>query len=188
MLVELLFVLTAVHRASAVFTVWAGLLVWHQYSSYSIEILRFRQAASHLLSTAMFLQFISDVLLLITFVELGSGFLLCMNGGQPTSSRRLARSLILGWGFLLLVLSITFFGLTQSTAVESGKEDGWSGGSASPLRDVQLTAAVHILMWLTSLVVLIFASIVTHKTRTSPMLRNVRLPLNTQCSVANFPH
>ncbi|KAK4238354.1 hypothetical protein C8A03DRAFT_15175 [Achaetomium macrosporum] len=160
--------------------IWSALRIWlyygediYMYTSFSRRSLD--RAISHISVMGSFFQHLADILLFVTFVELGSGFLLCQNGGQPTPIRRSNRIAILVWGAVLLVLSIALMGVNHSTIGRSYDASS-SAESDNAISDIvsliRLEGAVTILMWLTSIPVLAFASYVVHKTKNNYALRS----------------
>ncbi|KAK4643147.1 hypothetical protein QC761_404150 [Podospora bellae-mahoneyi] len=71
----------------------------------------FELAVSLVLFLAEALQNISDILLFIAFVEIGSGFVLCLNGAKKSPIRRRLRFATFALGIILLALALTHFGV-----------------------------------------------------------------------------
>ena len=121
-------------------------------------------------------------MLLITLVELGNGFLYCLAGARSTA-QKVIRFVTFGYGFLLLVLGVAFFGL--ETAAWNIYFDDSSASSQENVLDAinaklktgrQLLGAFDVLHWIGTIVLVAFASFVVHKCKNSNLLRHVSLP------------
>ncbi len=132
-------------------------------------------ARAHLSAVGSFFEDVTDILLLITFVELSNGFLLCINDGQPTPKRKLARFVILGYGFVLLVLAIAEFGLlTSYTVTYVDQSTPRLFGAQAVLTINRIYVTVRILAWIASVPILAAAAYVVHKAKHHETLRGVR--------------
>lgn len=142
------------------------------------------EAGSHVSITGLFFQSLGTILIFITLVELASGISLCLNGGQPTASRKVSRIAILAWGFVLLVLSIALLGLRQSYTVRLYDENASTRNLAKDsLTITRLVIALDILMWITSLPIVVLACHVVNKAKDHPILRTVSpFPFSTSPS------
>src|SRR5690606_1186866 len=81
------------------------------YSRFSINL---RRAMYSLNAICMLLSNIGDILLYVTFVQLASGFRLCLRDKSlPSSSRKAGLIAILAWSFVLLAITIASFGLSM---------------------------------------------------------------------------
>ncbi len=144
-----------------------------------------------------FLEVISNVLLLITLVELGNGFLYCLAGARSTA-QKILRFAAYGYGFLLLVLGVAFFGLeTAAWNIYFGFQS--DGGFSQPGEDDtqasvvdatnaklktarQLITVFDILHWIGTIAVVVFASYIVHKCKNSNLLRYVSLSARSTLS------
>lgn len=144
------------------------------------EILR---SISHIRATGLFLKNLADIFLLITFVELANGFLLCLKGpGEPSRVRKFGRWAILAWGFVLFAISLGLFGASTSFYVRAyGDFPTDSDDYVSDLLNEQmnlnrLLGALKILLWISTMPTVVLASLVMHKTKHHNILRSVRPP------------
>ncbi|KAK0671875.1 hypothetical protein QBC41DRAFT_353804 [Cercophora samala] len=178
--------------------VQVGLNIWmfadngsrREYLALAIQLIFFFSRA---------LQHIADILLFITFVEIGSGFVLCLNGAKKAPSRKQLRYAAFGWSVVLLTLALTHFGLriqadfTQKSrlkeldgfdtdawaypASEAGRKDRLLRAEIqdahfdSLVKSSRLHSTVNICLWITSLPTLAFASYVLHHTKENIMLK-----------------
>ena len=157
------------------------MLAWLDFPTSSAPdstLIAIEGTRAHLFAVGSFFEDVADVLLLITFVELSNGFLLCINNGQPTPKRKLARFAIFGWGFVLLVLAIADFGLlTSYTVTYVDQNSPRLTGAQTALTINRLYASLRILAWIASIPILAGAAYVVHKAKHHEMLRGVRFPL-----------
>ena len=165
-------------------TIRGGLLLWMVFGDeyyYVSETIVIQRVMSHLAALGLFLEHVADIFLLITFVELASGFLLCLQGpGQPSSTRKVSRIAILVWSLVLFALAVALFGLQNSYAVRFISVSSQASRRTSMYQAVrtinQLAGALKILLWLTSILTLAAAAYVVHKTKNHEILRGVRPP------------
>ncbi|CAP66399.1 uncharacterized protein PODANS_4_4150 [Podospora anserina S mat+] len=162
----------------------------------------FELAVSLVLFLAEALQNISDILLFIAFVEIGSGFVLCLNGAKKSPIRRRLRFAAFALGIILLALALTHFGVRlqadiahrsqlqklNDLHVTDGLFDPASEAARlyfalqagaqdahfdSLIKSSHLHNAFNICLWITSLPILGFASYVLHHTKENIMLKKV---------------
>jgi hypothetical protein len=180
-------------RGAFLNTVGGGLTIWLT-SDYAYDYLDgdsiyyLNEAISHISATGYFFANLADICLFITFIELASGFMLCLKGdGKPAPSRRISRFAILAWGFVLFAVSISYFGLAHAAASRYRRAYTDPLGRADRARELaeynrdaltlsRLAASFEILKWLTSIPMLGAGSYVVHKTRNHEILRSVRPP------------
>ncbi|KAJ4287433.1 hypothetical protein N0V88_007706 [Collariella sp. IMI 366227] len=162
------------------FTINGGLSLWTSFiyedSSYDyiISVYDIARPSAHISSVGVLFEYLTDVVLFVTCTELASGFLLCINGGQPPAARKTARSAMLGVGIGLVAVSIAFFGLNEAY-IERVFNPNTSRRTASSLnvmanRAIRLSAAVKIMMWVASLQVMGYAAYAVHKVKRVPGL------------------
>ncbi|KAK3303193.1 uncharacterized protein B0T15DRAFT_576598 [Chaetomium strumarium] len=159
--------------------VWSALRIWLYYGDdfyYGYSARAFSRVISHLSNMGSFFEEVAEIILFVTFVEFGSGVLLCQNGGQPTAIRKANRIAIRVWGAILFILSIALMGVNHSMIGRSYTVSSSSGSDSDSIINriihlVRLEGAVGILLWLTTIPVLAFASYVFHKTKNNYMLR-----------------
>ncbi|KAK0702885.1 hypothetical protein B0T21DRAFT_378192 [Apiosordaria backusii] len=157
---------------------------------------RLRQAVYHIFHTARALQNIADILLFVTFVELGSGFVFCLNGAKKTPIRRYLRYTAFLWAVILLTLAlmllairteadVTFYQWASAGAMRQGGVVDWQeweqyqayiaqarGPYVEKLaRTSRLHNALNICLWVTSFPTLGFASYVLHKAKENIILK-----------------
>jgi len=131
---------------------------------------------------AWLFKYVTDAILLVTFAELCSGFVLCITGAN-----RLRRPILftaLGVAFVLLILETAWFGLLMkydSVYWELRTTSSPAPGTLAALnRDEhtldKLSGALDILLWLACLPTVGYASYVVHKAKALPHLRNVSRP------------
>jgi hypothetical protein len=141
----------------------------------------FYEAAVRTGDAGALLNRIASILLLITFVELGNGFLLVINQTK-TSLQKVTRYSVLAIGFILAVLDIARYGKREAawTAAldyyvhNNNRSYVISGAFSYDLRVCnQLLAAIDILLWILNLATIAFASFVVHKAKTFSNLRSV---------------
>lgn len=156
------------------------------YSFSARTIREIQRASTHIAATGNICFDLADIFLFITFVELATGFMLALRGGQPGTVRKAGRIAILSWSVLLFALAIALFGLVHAYAVKylgasSDSSREYLSLAASEARDSltinRLQGAFMILMWITSIPMVAFASIVVHKARKNDFLRSVRSPV-----------
>lgn len=153
-----------------------------RYSDDAYRLRRFAldeisEACSHVFITGIFFKSLGTILIFITLVELASGISLCLNGGQTTASRKGSRIAILVWGSVLLVLAIALLGLRQSYTVRLYDENASIRNLAKDSLTIsRLMIALDILMWITSLPIVVLACHVVNKAKDHPILRTVSSP------------
>jgi hypothetical protein len=163
-----------------------NIVLWYDDSGTYIKRESLNRALSHVAITGDFFENLGDILLFATFIELGSGFLLCLNSGGPLRIRKNTRTTVLLWGLLLLILSLSLFAFNQSITARFYSSLGTGSNeyaeSAAATRDritlYRLAGAVYFLLWITSIPVLVYASYVVHKTKNHPTLRSVSCSLS----------
>ncbi len=155
-------------------TVGGGIIAWLNESDYDYYYRAdFRRAASHINVTGTLFGLLAEISLLVTFVELAAGFLLCLRpDGQPNPARKYMRASISVWAAILLVLVVAYFGVSQSYSVQY-----WTGSTALArkllLSMLKLGAAIGILLWITCIPVLGVTCYVVNKTRSFELLHDV---------------
>ncbi|KAK3897779.1 hypothetical protein C8A05DRAFT_19520 [Staphylotrichum tortipilum] len=156
-----------------------GIVVDDFYSPYANHY-DIRKALSHIGRTATFLGMLADILLFITFVELAVGFLLCLRpDGSPSRARKPARIAIFVWAFVLFALSLACLGVGQAYIVQFYRSALQRQALAFTM--IKLSSAVEILLWITSIPILVLASYIVNKTSSFQLLHNVR-------HLPSFPH
>ncbi|SPQ26763.1 85cdf562-f45b-45db-9785-5f16b4bb7273 [Thermothielavioides terrestris] len=182
--------------ASILYLVVAGVRA-AQYYDHHIDpdtSFQFDRAVTHTAITANFFENVANILLFVTLVELASGFLYCLSGGQPPSIRKFSRIAVLAWGLVLFGLSIGLFGFDQSTAVSFYRaaaptygllEEDFLSFVPDEVAIDRLGGAVDILMWITSIPVLAYSAYVVHRTKTNPVLRSAAILLLV-ANILNF--
>jgi hypothetical protein len=161
--------------------VWSALRIWLYYGDdfpYRYSSPALSRVISHISIMGSFFEHVAEIMLFVTLVELGSGFLLCQNGGQPTAIRKPNRIAVLVWGAILFILAISLMGVNHSVIGRSyDVSASRDSDSDSIINDiihlVRLEGAVSILLWLTTIPVLAFASYVVHTTKNNHALRSV---------------
>ncbi|KAK4201514.1 hypothetical protein QBC40DRAFT_59488 [Triangularia verruculosa] len=141
--------------------VQVGLNIWSMADPGSRDIQSLGPTIFHLFHAARALQNISDILLFVTFIELGSGFVFCLNGGVKTAMQRYTRCATFSWAVILLTLAIILL-------VMRAKDEVY-------LDRLTRTGRVHntlnVCLWITSFPALVFASYVVHKSKGNIMLK-----------------
>ena len=149
---------------------------------YDIDLyLNLNRIASYLFCVARLSEWVGDVLLLVTFAELGNGFVLYLangGGGRPSTLHKPVRYAALSVSAVLLVLSIAAFGLAMSFYSAFYRYYSSSGSDETPPPDEtamnKMTGAVYVLLWIVSLPLIAYASYVVHRTKHNLAVRNVR--------------
>ncbi|KAL2259524.1 hypothetical protein VTK26DRAFT_6781 [Humicola hyalothermophila] len=162
---------------SAALDLWVNYAEDSYYIRSGTDYAVARQASAHVAATGVFFEHLANILLFITLVELASGVLLCLNGGQPTASRKRNRIIVLVWGLVLFILAIANLGIKQSYVVRFFDDSSLYSDSYREVRELgrtlnRLGGAMAILMWLTSLPILALTSWVVHITKHHPILRS----------------
>ena len=165
-------------------TVGQIIIVYLIYGDSSIGSTLFRDldnAGNHLQSVGSFLLSVADILLLVTFAELASGFLLCVKGKPLAKPARIS---ILASAGLLFILSIVMVGLSSKAITASydylktSSRNRTSAMRAARDQDIlnanRMIGAFAVLLWIASLPILGLISWVVHEVRNARHLRNVR--------------
>ncbi|KAK4186368.1 hypothetical protein QBC35DRAFT_271654 [Podospora australis] len=142
----------------------AGLVVYWTTSNDREHVRDIARISATIFQVARYSQHIADILLFITFVELGNGFTLCINGGKPTRHRRTFRYAAFSWGAVLLLMATVFF----ASRVPADNLGAWDG--IFPHREAieeytGVLMAILILLCLTSFPMVGFASYIVHRAR-----------------------
>lgn len=159
---------------------------YYYYYSDSLSLL---QAGTRTSTIGTLFERIADILLIMTFVEYGNGFLYILTQ-QRTTLHRVLRYLALGVGLLIFALSIAQFGVINAAYTSYYKyladddSDYYSSssydGSYSDYTDgirtsARLASATNILLFITSLPIFAYAVIVVVKTRHNLAIKSVSL-------------
>ncbi|GAB1316097.1 hypothetical protein MFIFM68171_06307 [Madurella fahalii] len=186
--------------ASVGYVIATGLQLWihaivdsNIYSGGEATAAYIAQASSHIGITAFFVRCVADILLFIAFVELASGFRLCLsNGSQYLQRRKLLRYTVLGWGLILFIILIGLFGFNHSLIVRQSATifSEISRNEYLDLVQAQLTAtrlegAIIILFWITSMPMVGLASYAVHRSKEVPGLRSTAVLLLV-ATILNF--
>ncbi|KAK0750767.1 hypothetical protein B0T18DRAFT_56390 [Schizothecium vesticola] len=120
------------------------------------RLIRTYEAALYISTVGSFLGLVSDILLLLTLVELGRGFVLVR---RPSGAARLVRPVALAAAGVLGVLALVVFGLAVRynrglLAQASGEVYPTSKVLRDTLAVARLSGAVDVLLWVGSLGVL----------------------------------
>jgi len=150
-----------------------------------------RMGAEAQLRTAvlgLFFKRFSTILLIVTLVELGNGFMYAQDR-KPAAYRKVLFFASLGAGVVLAVLVLASFGKANATYgpyLEWIYDDDSSFFPDNLDADFEtlrrLSGAFDILAWLVSLPLIAYGGVVVHATKGNPFLRNVRLSTYPGCS------
>ncbi|KAK0708571.1 hypothetical protein B0H67DRAFT_590614 [Lasiosphaeris hirsuta] len=152
------------------------------------------QASDRFDDVAKLFNYLATILLLITFFELGNGFQLCLSGGTPPTPHKSVRYAVLSFALIVLTLAIAYLGIGEqfyTTYYDYLAVDGVDSAIEAKLANEantsnRLGAAVDILLWIASLPAIGYASLVVHKTKTHPLLRNPAILLLTSTTLASL--
>ncbi|KAH6842711.1 hypothetical protein B0I37DRAFT_202135 [Chaetomium sp. MPI-CAGE-AT-0009] len=177
-----------IHWLKAVFPIWTlgllfllvriGVLLYLDYGEdgYYIDGIQLRQTITHLAITGHFFLYLASILLFITFVELAGGYMLCLKNPTETSrSRKFGRIGILAWSAVLFVLVISLFGLRHSVTARYNSYDDYEASLTFLnvyITNIRLEGAVKILLWLTSIPMVVLGSFTVHKAKNHPLHRS----------------
>ncbi|KAK4174577.1 hypothetical protein QBC36DRAFT_38391 [Triangularia setosa] len=180
--------------------VQVGLNIWMNADlRFARNIEYLQPAIYHIFFAARTFQNITDILLFVTFVELGGGFVFCLNGGQKTTSRRYMRYAAFLWAAVLLTLAVTLLAIrTEADTtyvarmmdlhpiggpwISSSDHEAWQRFRYSVedverayLNQLTKTSRLHntlnICLWITSFPTLGFGSFALHKSKENIMLK-----------------
>lgn len=131
-------------------------------------------------SVGTLLRRIAQILLMITFVELGNGLLFALTR-QRSTSQRVLRWLTMSIGFVLAILAVAHTGLANTTMrdqwydifdfhARSSSAPGWTSSDISEIGSLvsqgssfrHLNGAYNILNFVLAIGVLVYASMVMH--------------------------
>ncbi|KAK4162880.1 hypothetical protein QBC43DRAFT_371104 [Cladorrhinum sp. PSN259] len=184
--------------SSLVYTAQGALAIWYdQDVPLNVKngtgiVVNLEQWQTHLGDIALLFARVADISLLITFLELASGFtrVLCLHEGKPQPSHKRLRYIALPLTFVLFVLSVIVFAWRTSEFsfyYDLKRYDKPEDGS--PFLDTPefpanrqdwwvvrrtisgLDMSVRYLVWIASTPTLVYVSYVTHKTRINPPVR-----------------
>ncbi len=149
-------------------------------------------ASWHLINVAFLFSNIASIFLLVTFVELGTGFLLCTPNPIKPGLRKSFRLAILSLAAVLLILMVAYFGVQAAWYVDywkwvidpSADFDDYDPLSLRLASINRLGGAFDVLMWIATIPMVALASFVVHKVKGNPLLRNVRVLLSILTSSA----
>ena len=186
-------------RALVLFTASFSLVTWLQiiFDSDDIDYDRntlnaIARTSDKIWGVSWLFKYLSDILILVTLVELASGFVLCITGANRL--RMPIRFAALGLAFVLFIIDIAWFGLLMKyfDAYYAYLDDSSPRAVVPDVRMLQrLSGSLDILLWLASLPIVGYAGYVVHKARAAPHLRNViyspsALRYETSISVLTF--
>lgn len=148
-------------------------LYW--YSSDSIYIASLRTS---LLGSLFY--HLASLLLVMTLVELGNGFLFCLTETR-TALQKAMRNVAIASFILLFIVAIASFGILNK-AYSDYLESSWSYEDSSPLPSAgqKLSAAFEIILFAWALVLLVFGVLVFKKIKHNYVLKNVSCPYYPQ--------
>lgn len=133
-------------------------------------------------SLGSFFDQVSNALLLMTFAELGLGFLYVQSAGKRGGLHLAIRYTTLAAGILIVVLAIARLGVLNSAwssyfdyigGSRSGASFNYTAFSNQLLTGRQLGTAIASLLFVCAVALLALAAFVMHKVNGMPMLRNV---------------
>ncbi|KAK3995318.1 hypothetical protein QBC44DRAFT_284603 [Cladorrhinum sp. PSN332] len=191
--------------SSFLYAVQAGLAIWYDqdipdnYMYNPMLQVNLEQWQFHLGEVALLLARVADISLLITFIEIASGFILCLNQGKPAPSRKRLRYITFAFAFALFALSVILFSLRTSHFLGAFNaqralgpyhqtdrpEIDWVARWNTYLMLWRFDRAQRFLIWIASLPTLVYVSYVTHQTRVNRLLRKFISPL-LACAILNL--
>ncbi|KAL1835807.1 hypothetical protein VTJ49DRAFT_6038 [Mycothermus thermophilus] len=163
-------------------TIAGGLRLWYwldDYSWGSSFMENLNRATRHVSGVSSFLRNIGDILLFITFVELAIGFMICLKGNaEQSSAPKTGRIIILVWSFILFVISIAYLGVSQDNTSKtkssySSRDPDLPWALQQWVMLNRLYGALLILLWLTSLPMVVLSSVVMHRVRANYQLKRL---------------
>jgi hypothetical protein len=177
-----------IHWLKAVFPVWTlGLLfslarisvqlyVEYGEDGYYINGIELQRAITHIAITGSFFLYLASIFLFITFVELAGGYRLCLKNPTETSrTRKFGRIGILAWSVVLFVLVVSLFGLRHSATARYTSYDDYVDSLTllnAQVTNLRLEGAVKVLLWLTSIPMVVLGSVTVHKAKNHPLHRS----------------
>lgn len=116
--------------------------------------------------------YLTDLLLIMTLVEMGNGLLFCLTQTR-TRLQMAMRYAAITTCVILAMLTIALFGVQNAEYSQSFNSRWYGFGDALYVASRRMSSALYILTFVWSLVLLIFAAIVFHKTKRNYVLKNV---------------
>lgn len=134
---------------------------------------------------------LAGLLLAMTLVELGNGFLFCLTETR-TALQRAMRNAGLASCIVLFIIAIASFGILNE-AYSQYLESPWGYDNDQPLPSAgaKLSAAFDIILFAWAVVLMVFGVIVFKKIRNNYVLKNVswlRLPQQHRYSKKGHPY
>lgn len=119
---------------------------------------------------------LASLLLVMTLVELGNGFLYCLTETRMALQKAM-RNVAIASFILLFIVAIASFGILNK-AYSDYLESSWSYEDSSPLPSAgqKLSAAFEIILFAWALVLLVFGVVVFKKIKHNYVLKNVSCP------------
>lgn len=116
---------------------------------------------------------LTDILLIMTLVEMGNGFLFCLTE-MRTGLQKAMRTVAIGTCVILAILAIALFGVTNAEYSSYFSSEWYSYDDDSLYESWRkLSSALTILIFIWSLVLLVFGAIVFNKAKHNYVLKNV---------------
>ncbi|KAK4224204.1 hypothetical protein QBC38DRAFT_331735, partial [Podospora fimiseda] len=179
--------------SSVLYTVQAALWAWYDkimenrdYMIYDPMLKVDLEAAQfHTGELAMLLSRTADICLLVTLIELASGFIICLNEGSPPPFRKRIRYITFALASVLFILSVIVFALRTSHRLVYLNAQMDLGNyhqdefPSLPYDDLynhyemlrRFDRAIRFLIWIASVATLVYVSYATHQTKVNRILR-----------------